>query len=67
MFAAYFEDKEKGGLFHAMSEDWAECIDTDKHAEEQFADARTADMIYLTEIDGDFLNGLEVQGFETAF
>jgi mannose/cellobiose epimerase-like protein (N-acyl-D-glucosamine 2-epimerase family) len=40
MFQAYFEDKEKGGLFHAVKEDWSEVVDTDKHAEEQFNAAR---------------------------
>jgi mannose/cellobiose epimerase-like protein (N-acyl-D-glucosamine 2-epimerase family) len=40
MFQAYFEDKEKGGLFHAMSEDWSKVISTEKRAEEQFNSAR---------------------------
>ena len=40
MFQAYFEDKEKGGLFHAMSEDWSKVISTEKRAEEQFNAAR---------------------------
>ena len=42
MFQAYFEDKEKGGLFHAMSEDWSKVISTEKRAEEQFNSARTS-------------------------
>jgi mannose/cellobiose epimerase-like protein (N-acyl-D-glucosamine 2-epimerase family) len=41
MFGAYFEDKEHGGLVHAMSEDWSAVRDADKHADEQFNDART--------------------------
>jgi len=41
MFGAYFADKECGGLFHAMSEDWSAVRDADKHADEQFNDART--------------------------
>ena len=32
MFQAYFEDKEKGGLFHAVKKDWSGVVDTDKHA-----------------------------------
>ncbi len=41
MFQAYFEDKEKGGLFHAVSEDWSQIVDSEKRAEEQFAAARS--------------------------
>jgi mannose/cellobiose epimerase-like protein (N-acyl-D-glucosamine 2-epimerase family) len=41
MFQVYFEDKEKGGLFHAVSEDWAEIVDSEKLAEEQFSAAHT--------------------------
>jgi len=26
MFQLYFEDKEKGGLFHATSEDWSKIV-----------------------------------------
>lgn len=39
---AYFEDKENGGLFHAVSEDFSKVLDTEKHAEEQFTAARTS-------------------------
>ena len=42
MFQVYFEDKEKGGLFHAASEDWSQIVDTEKRAEEQFTAARTS-------------------------
>ena len=42
MFQMYFEDKEKGGLFHAVSEDWSHTVDTEKRAEEQFTAARTS-------------------------
>lgn len=41
MFNAYFEDKQKGGLFHAVSEDWSEIVNTDKLAEDQFTAARS--------------------------
>jgi mannose/cellobiose epimerase-like protein (N-acyl-D-glucosamine 2-epimerase family) len=41
MFQAYFEDKEKGGLFHAVSEDWSQTVDSEKRAEEQFSAARS--------------------------
>lgn len=41
MFQAYFEDKENGGLFHAVSENWAQPVNTEKHADEQFNAART--------------------------
>ena len=41
MFQTYFEDKENGGLYHAVSEDWAEIVDTNKLVEEQFSAART--------------------------
>ena len=40
MFQSYFEDKGKGGLFHAVSEDWLETVASEKHAEEQFTSAR---------------------------
>lgn len=39
---AYFEDKENGGLFHAVSEDWSTIITPEKHADEQFTAARTS-------------------------
>ena len=42
MFQIYFEDKEKGGLFHAASEDWSEIVNSEKHVEEQFTAARTS-------------------------
>lgn len=42
MFQVYFEDKEKGGLFHAASEDWSQIVDTEKRAGEQFTAARTS-------------------------
>ncbi len=42
MFQSYFEDKERGGFYHASSEDWSGIADTDKHAEEQFTAARTS-------------------------
>jgi mannose/cellobiose epimerase-like protein (N-acyl-D-glucosamine 2-epimerase family) len=42
MFQMYFEDKEKGGLFHATSEDWSQIVSTEKLAEEQFTAARTS-------------------------
>jgi mannose/cellobiose epimerase-like protein (N-acyl-D-glucosamine 2-epimerase family) len=38
----YFEDKEKGGLFHSVSEDWSHTLNTEKRAEEQFTAARTS-------------------------
>ena len=41
MFQAYFADKEKGGLFHAASEDWSQIVSTEKLAEEQFTAARS--------------------------
>src|SRR4030042_1181135 len=40
MFQAYFEDKEKGGLFHATSEDWSVVVNNEKKSEEQFSAAR---------------------------
>jgi hypothetical protein len=40
MFQSYFEDKEKGGLFHATSEDWSQIVSTEKLAEEQFTASR---------------------------
>ncbi len=40
MFQPYFEDKEKGGLFHAVSEDWSRVVDDQKISEEQFSAAR---------------------------
>ena len=39
---AYFEDKENGGLFHAVSEDWTKVTSTEKHADEQFTAARVS-------------------------
>ena len=39
---AYFEDKENGGLFHAVSEDWNTVTSTEKHAEEQYTAARVS-------------------------
>ena len=42
MFQMYFEDKERGGLFHAVSEDWSHTVNTEKRAEEQFTAARTS-------------------------
>ena len=36
----YFEDAEKGGLFHNLSEDFSQVLDHDKHVEDQFNDAR---------------------------
>ena len=41
MFQLYFEDKEKGGLFHATSEDWSKIVSTEKLVEEQFSAARS--------------------------
>jgi hypothetical protein len=41
MFQAYFEDREKGGLFHAVSEDWSQIVDDEKRAGDQFMAART--------------------------
>ena len=38
----YFEDKENGGLFHAMSEDWSKTVSTEKRGDEQFSSARTS-------------------------
>lgn len=38
----YFEDKDHGGLFHAMSEDFATVRDSNKYAHEQFTAARTS-------------------------
>lgn len=38
----YFEDKEHGGLFHAMSENFQEIRDSDKHADDQFTAARAS-------------------------
>jgi mannose/cellobiose epimerase-like protein (N-acyl-D-glucosamine 2-epimerase family) len=35
-----FEDSEKGGLFHNLSEDFSRVLDRDKHVEDQFNDAR---------------------------
>lgn len=35
-----YEDSENGGLYHVMSEDFARVIDSDKHAEDQFNEAR---------------------------
>ena len=40
MFQVYFEDKEKGGLFHAVSEDWSAVVNNEKLSEEQFSAAR---------------------------
>ena len=37
----YFEDKEKGGLFHAVSEDFSTVLNTEKHVEDQFTAAHT--------------------------
>lgn len=37
---AYFEDKENGGLFHAVSEDFSKILSTEKQVEEQFTAAR---------------------------
>ena len=42
MFQVYFEDKEKGGLFHATTEDWSQIVSTEKLAEEQFTAARSS-------------------------
>ena len=36
----YFEDSEKGGLYHNLSEDFSQVLDFDKHVEDQFNDAR---------------------------
>ena len=41
MFQAYYEDKEMGGLFHSISEDWSKIVSTKKLAEEQFTAARS--------------------------
>ena len=38
----YFEDKEYGGLFHAMSEDFSTVRESNKYAYEQFTAARTS-------------------------
>ena len=35
-----YEDSEKGGLYHDMSEDFSRVIDSDKHADDQFNEAR---------------------------
>jgi mannose/cellobiose epimerase-like protein (N-acyl-D-glucosamine 2-epimerase family) len=35
-----YEDSDNGGLYHVMSEDFSRVIDSDKHAEDQFNDAR---------------------------
>jgi len=35
-----YEDTEQGGLYHVMSEDFSRVIDSDKHADDQFNDAR---------------------------
>ncbi len=37
----YFEDNEKGGLFHKVSEDLSTVLDTNKHVEDQFIAARS--------------------------
>ncbi|MCX5896528.1 MAG: AGE family epimerase/isomerase, partial [Proteobacteria bacterium] len=37
----YFEDNEKGGLFHKVSEDFSTVLDTSKHVEDQFIAARS--------------------------
>jgi mannose/cellobiose epimerase-like protein (N-acyl-D-glucosamine 2-epimerase family) len=39
---AYFEDRENGGLFHALSEDFSKVLVPDKHAGDQFTAARTS-------------------------
>jgi len=36
----YFEDSENGGLYHIVSEDFSHALDTDKHVDDQFNDAR---------------------------
>ena len=38
----YFEDREHGGLFHALSEDFAAVRDSNKYAHEQFTAARVS-------------------------
>ncbi len=40
MFQPYFEDKENGGLFHAVSEDWSRVVDEEKISSDQFNAAR---------------------------
>jgi mannose/cellobiose epimerase-like protein (N-acyl-D-glucosamine 2-epimerase family) len=40
MFQPYFEDMEKGGLFHAVSEDWSRTVDEQKISVDQFSAAR---------------------------
>jgi len=40
-FSEYFEDKEKGGLFHVVSEDFSKVLNPEKHVDDQFTAART--------------------------
>lgn len=40
-FTNYFEDKEKGGLFHVLSEDFSKVLNQEKHVDDQFTSARS--------------------------